>query len=92
MGYFLTTFKVEMNPRFNNQFILYATDFILKNNHLTFDLMFYLQHKGTAMSAVIASSNANFTMAYHKIQVYFIIKNTYKLVVSKFFEENWFQF
>ena len=28
----------------------------------------------------------------HEIHVYFIIKNTYKLVVSKFFEENWFQF
>ena len=31
-------------------------------------------------------------MAYHEIQVYFVIKNTYSLVVSKFFEENWFRF
>ena len=26
------------------------------------------------------------------MQIYFIIKNTYNLVVRKFFEENWFQF
>ena len=30
-------------------------------------------------------------MAYHEIQAYFIIKNTYNLVVGKFFEENWSQ-
>ena len=28
LGYFLTTFKEEMNPQLNNQFILDAADFI----------------------------------------------------------------
>ena len=31
-------------------------------------------------------------MTYQEIQVYLIIKNIYNLVVSKFFEENWFRF
>ena len=92
LGYFLTTFKEEMKPRFNNQFVLDAADLILKNNSLNFDSMFFLQLKGTAMVTVLASTNANLTMAYHEIQVYFVIKNTYSLVVSKFFEENWFRF
>ena len=74
LGYFLTTFKEEMNPRFNNQFILDAADFILKNNSLTFDSMFFLQLKGTAMRTVFAPTYVNLTMAYHKIRVYFIIK------------------
>ena len=74
-----------MNLRFNNQFILDAADFILKNYS-------FLQINGTAMGTVLAPTYANLTMVYHKIQVYFIIKNTYNLVVSKFFEENWFQF
>ena len=87
LGYFLTTFKEEMNPRFNNQFILDEADFILKNNSLTIDSMFFLQLKGTAMGKVFASTYANLTMADHEIQVYFVIKNTYSLVVSKFFEE-----
>ena len=81
-----------MNSRFNNQFILDAADFVLKNNSLTFDFMFFLQLKGTAIGKVFAPTYANLTMTYHKIQVYFIIKNTYNLVVSKFFEDNWFRF
>ena len=81
-----------MNPRFNSQFTLDAADFVLKNNSLTFDSMFFLQVKATAMSTVSAAIYANLTMAYHKIQVYFIMENTYNLVVSKFFEENWFRF
>ena len=81
-----------MNPRFNNQFILDAADFILKKNSLTFDSMFFLLLKGTAMGTVFAPTYANLTMAYHEIQVYFVIKHTYGFVVSKFFEENWFRF
>ena len=88
LGYFLKTFKDEMNPRFNNQFILDAADFILKNNSSTFDSMFFLQLKGTAMVTVFAPTYANLTMAYHEIQIYFIIKSTYSLVVSKLFEKN----
>ena len=87
--YFQTTFKEEINPRFNNQFILYA-DFLLKTNSLTYDFMFFLQLEGTAMGTVFAHTHANLTMAYHEIQVDFIIKNTYNLAVSKFFEVNCF--
>ena len=54
--------------------------------------MLFLQLKGTAMGTAFAPTNANLTMAYHKIQICFIIKNTFNLVVSRFFEENWFQF
>ena len=54
--------------------------------------MFFLQLKGTAMGTVFAATYTNLRMAYHEFQVYFIIKNTYNLVVSKFFEENWFRF
>ena len=79
LGYFLSTFEEEMDPRFNNQFILDAADFILKNNSLTFDFMFYSQLKRTAMGTVFAPTYTNLTMAYHKIQVYFIIKNAYDL-------------
>ena len=92
LGYFLTTFKKEINPRLNNHFILDAADFVLKNNSLTFDSMLFLQLKETATGTVLAPTYANLTMAYHEVQVYFVIKNTYSLVVSKFFEENWFRF
>ena len=41
--------------------------------------MFYLQLKRTAMGTVFAPTYTNLKMAYHKIQVYFIIKNAYDL-------------
>ena len=74
-----------MNPWFDSQFILDATDYILKHNLLTFDSTLI---KGTAMGTIFAPTYVNLTIAYHEIIVYFTIKNTYNLVVSKFFEEN----
>ena len=44
------------------------------------------------MDTVFAPTYANLRMAYHEIQVYFIIKSTNDFAASKFFEENWFQF
>ena len=44
------------------------------------------------MSIVFAPTDADLRMAYQEIQVCFIIKNTYNLVVSKLLGENWFQF
>ena len=41
--------------------------------------MFYLQFKRTAVGAVFAPTYTNLKMAYHKIQVYFIIKNAFDL-------------
>ena len=44
------------------------------------------------MSTVFAPTYSNLRIGYHETQVYFIFKNTYKLVVNKFFEDNWFRF
>ena len=41
--------------------------------------------KVTAMGTIFAHAHANLTMVYYEIQVYFIIRNTYDLVVSKYF-------
>ena len=41
--------------------------------------------QGTAMGTIFAHAYANLTMVYYEIQVYFIIRNTYDLVISKYF-------
>ena len=40
------------------------------------------------MGTIFAPTYANPTMVYYEIQFYFVIKNTYNLVVSKYFGEN----
>ena len=46
LGYFLTTFKKEMNPQFNNQFVLDAADFTLKSDsHLPKEISLFASLK-----------------------------------------------
>ena len=42
MDYFLTKDKDDLHPRFRNEFVLESSNFILKNNKLTFGSEFYL--------------------------------------------------
>ena len=44
------------------------------------------------MVTIFAPTYANIRIAYHEIQVYFAIENTYTLVASKYFKDNWFRF
>ena len=49
IDYFLTKYQGDLHPRFKKKCVLESTNFILKNNTLTFDSEFYLQTKGTTM-------------------------------------------
>ena len=66
-----------------------SSNFILKNNTLTFDSKFYLQIKGTAMGPIFAPTYANLTMAYYEIKVYSIIHLSCALA-RKYFQYSWF--
>ena len=68
-----------------------SSNFILKNNTLSFDSKFYLQIKGTAMGTIFAPTYANLTMAYYEIKVYSIIHLTCALA-RKYFQYSWFRF
>ena len=71
--------------------LVLSSNFILKNNTLTFDSEFYLQIKGTAMGPIFAPSYANLTMAYYEIKVYSIIHLSCALA-RKYFQYSWFIF
>ena len=49
----------EINPRFNSQFVFETSYFILKNKSITFDPIFFLYIKGTAMWPIFAPTYAN---------------------------------
>ena len=48
--------------------------------------------KGTAMGTIFSHAYASLTMVYYEIQVYFIVRNTYDLIISKYFQEDWWDF
>ena len=90
--YFASYCKQSLNPRFTTQFILETAGFILSNNSVAFDEMFYLQIQGTAMGTIFAPTYATLSMGFHEIELYAIIRNKFTLPVSNYFEQNWKRF
>ena len=86
--YFISSYRKCLNPRFTTLLILEAASFILRNNSMTFDEMFYLQIQGTAMSTIFAPTYAKLSMDYHEIELCAIMRNKLTLLVSNYFEQN----
>ena len=80
--YFVSNYRQSINPRFTTQFFLEAASFILSNNSMTFDEMFYLQIQGTAMGTIFAPTYATLSMGFHEIELYVIIRNKFALPVT----------
>ena len=49
---------------------------------MTFDEMLYLQIQGTAMGTFFAPSYATFSMGFHEIELYAIIRNKLTLLFT----------
>ena len=52
IDFFFSYYRQSLNPRFTTQFILETAGFILSNNSIAFDEMFYLQIQGTTMGTI----------------------------------------
>ena len=90
--YFVSNYRKSINLRFTTQFVLEAASFILSNNSMTFDEMLYLQIQATAMGTIFAPTFATLSTGFHEIELYAIIRNTFTLPVSNYFEQNWKRF
>ena len=86
--YFFSYHRQSINPRFTTQFILEAASFLLSNNSMTFDEMFYLQIQGTVTGRIFAPTYATLSMGFHETELYPIIGNKFTLPVSNYFEQN----
>ena len=65
-----------------------AASFLLSNNSMTLDEMFYLQIQGTAMGRIFAPTYAALSMGFHETELYPITGNKFTLPVSNYFEQN----
>ena len=66
MEYFVPNYRQSINPRFTTQFTLEAASFILSNNSMTFDEMFYLQIQESAMGTVLPRHTLHYQWASMK--------------------------
>ena len=87
--YFVSYYRQSINPRFTTQFILEAASFILSNNSMTFDKMFYLQIQGTTMSTIFPPTYGELSMGFREIELYTIIRSKFTLPICNCFEQNW---
>ena len=92
MEHFASNYMQSINPKFTTQFVLEAASFILSNNSMTFDEIFYLKIQGTAMGTIFTPKYATLSMGFHEVELYAIIRNKFALPVSNHFEQNWKRF
>ena len=86
--HFVSYYGQSINQRFTTQFIFEAAGFILSNNSMIFDEIFYFQIQGTAMSRTFALTYATLSIGFHEIELYAIIRNKFILLISNYFEQN----
>ena len=90
--YFVSNYRRSINPRFTTQFILETVSFILSNNSMTFDEIFYLQIQRTAVGTIFAPTYATLSMGFHETEKYATIINKFTLPPSNYSEQNWKRF
>ena len=90
--YFASYYRQIINPRFTTQFILEAASFILSNNLMTFEEIFYFQIQVTAMDTIFAPLYPTLSMAFHEIKLYAIVRDKFTLPISNYFEQDWKRF
>ena len=89
LTYYLRTFNHTIDSRFNINFILEATNFILKNNTFIFNGDNFLQLMGTAMGTIFAPTYATLVLGYLEMKLYTIMEWKYDITMRKYIEDNW---
>ena len=90
--YYINKYQESLDKRFNKQFILDATAFVLKNNTFTFNNTNYIQLIGTAMGTIFAPTYATLVLGYLEEKLYDLIESLYDTKTKIYIEKNWDRF
>lgn len=90
--YFLEKFPNTVDQRFTKEFVLEATEFILKNNTFEFNDEYFLQLIGTAMGTIFAPTYATIVMGFLEESLYDRIEDKFGQTFRKEIENNWLRF
>ena len=92
LDYWLENHPESLHARFNKEFALKCTKFILQNNNMKFNNEYYNQIKGTAMGTTFAPTYATLSMGYFEINLYSVCTFKYGEFLAEYIKENWNRF
>ncbi|XP_062612861.1 uncharacterized protein LOC134274600 [Saccostrea cucullata] len=89
LEYWIDKYPHKIHCRFSKQFILEASDIVLKNNTFAFDDKHYEQRKGTAMGTKMAPTYATLTLGYLEEIMYEKTKQHFDEQTTGNIKSNW---
>lgn len=90
LKYWIHELRHLIPPQITTDFILEASEFVLRNNFFLFDNIMYLQLVGTAMGTIFAPPYACLTIGYLEVtKLYPVLRERFPLHVAKLIEEQY---
>ena len=92
LEYWINKHPEKIDSRFTKEFILEATEIVLKNNTFNFDSKHYAQIKGTAMGTKMAPTYATLTLGYLEEILYSKINEQFNSTTADNIKTTWKRF
>ena len=92
LGYWLENHPESLHARFNKEFVLECTKFILQINNMKSKNQFHNQIKSTTMGTILASNYATLSMGYFEIKLYSACTFNYGELLAEYIKDNWNSF
>ena len=89
LDFWIDNYRNEIDQRFNKEFLLEATEIVLKNNIFTFNGKYFHQVKGTAMGTKMAPTYATLTLGYLEEKLYQKVGEHFDQEFSETLQRSW---
>jgi hypothetical protein len=89
LGFWIDKHREKIDNRFTKEFLLEATELVLKNNTFNFDDQHFQQVKGTAMGTKMAPTYATLTLGYLEELMYQQINENFSEEFSENIKRHW---
>lgn len=89
LNFWIDNCRTDIDNRFTKEFLLEATDLVLKNNVFTFNGKYFHQVKGTAMGTKMAPTYATLCLGYLKETLYKKTNEEFSEEFRQTLKNNW---
>ncbi|XP_062609924.1 uncharacterized protein LOC134271725 [Saccostrea cucullata] len=89
LNFWIENYRNKIDNRFTKEFLLEATELVLKNNVFTFNDKYFHQVKGTAMGTKMAPTYATLTLGYLEEALYEKANEQFDAEFCEYLKRNW---